>query len=1375
MSARWPPEVVAELATFCWPLTTLDEVRRLFACRHASPANACAGEFTRAVARRVEATFGELTLTMDRRAALRPGMHTCLDMQLVLHLKRWHRVFAFPPCTHQTLSDTTSRLAKMADGRMFWGILLVLWSYCTVALMLLVEQPDTVIPDLFIQPTQRLRTSELGDQDDKCINLYERGRQRLKRTHAPGGKSGHGRLSDYADAEDRDRWRSSWDRFPRTADAVAAALPDPLDTTPAPAFAIVREAFAVACFRTGIHVPWDYENDSIRPTSDADYVYLTARGKGDGRRPLTAVPRSLRHANKLLAASATLDPSLAVGQELDLRTLSAQAMCLCFVAMQATPLIFAYLNGFTVIGAELHVPTQRRLSLAIATQWAETAIAASASTFLVGEYASGARLFAAPLNVNVPSTLVVRTASERRQRCKAGMFAAWCTLAALAGTVGYDPAARAMSACSAMRGPVTHLSDAAVFGHASLGSFTFGAFSMTPMVNIPTGLTTINTPAEQAVRVGWLESRLLRERIESHAGLGDDDLLAWTHVIKPMQLQYVPEGLFEALPTFDDPRFDDIAFLPDPSPPPLERLLPRPEQLPLPEPRCPRFYYDLMPESTGRKIRRWLLKTLTDLVCMRDHGVDCERSRPPFLVISQSELFYWARGYVWDFRSSPAECGRPLIYSAPIRPTLNVEFFRRELQNYPNQRLLGFIETGVIYMADVELQATFAPHLVSLPKGFKAVAKELRRLKGKGWYDFFASMPFFPLYCNAQGSTARKLEPERDRRTTEGGAPRKDVSDVSGLQVISINEASEIFHMPQHYYLDTRPEFLAWLSSRQLPPTAQLLEQFHAGSVSKWNHPVMQNLKMLARQLLPLRRIARKLGEPLYLFGDDIKDFFNHLENAPSELPLMNIAFIGEEDDLDAAVAALATSDEAGNTLVFVNERRMGFGIHPNSGIAQELSESIDLIFRRRMDAVEDPINEADPRPSMQDWLASRRKLEAKVGGHQRRLYAALTYCDDSITGVVGVPQTIRAIKLRRSITTEAGLIMAIPEKRMLGVWGLWLGILIFSSLGLIVVPRSKLLRAASDCSKAVANSLPFDDYRSLMGLLEHIRHACGWPRRLMHGLYRPHGPEGESQQGPATLVQPNPFMLVQLGYWLQLLSSKAGNSFPRLIARAHLPKLISERLTCFGSSDAATDSTPPGMGGFMHGLYWYLALPAEMIQWLHITVLELLASGFSNIIFDEHVGPSALLALGADASTTCTTLALDSERSDMLVITHHALLGCPRFQRAAERSQIGHFRGDANLAADAVSRSEWATFHRLCKDLRIRPVQLPVPDECHSILNQVYEAARARGMPLRRNPYLSTPQLVPADYKRHLAGHSLQTNKRRRLCCTRCGARLPP
>ena len=44
-----------------------------------------------------------------------------------------------------------------------------------------------------------------------------------------------------------------------------------------------------------------------------------------------------------------------------------------------------------------------------------------------------------------------------------------------------------------------------------------------------------------------------------------------------------------------------------------------------------------------------------------------------------------------------------------------------------------------------------------------------------GWYDFFPDLPFWPMYLNAQGSTARKLEPGRNRRTTEGSGPRMPV------------------------------------------------------------------------------------------------------------------------------------------------------------------------------------------------------------------------------------------------------------------------------------------------------------------------------------------------------------------------------------------------------------------------------------------------------------------------------------------------------------------------------------------------------------------------------------------------------------------------
>jgi len=685
-----------------------------------------------------------------------------------------------------------------------------------------------------------------------------------------------------------------------------------------------------------------------------------------------------------------------------------------------------------------------------------------------------------------------------------------------------------------------------------------------------------------------------------------------------------------------------------------------------------------------------------------------------------------------------------------MQPTLNADFFRRELKDYPNQRILGMIEDGVIYQADVEMQGVFIPHLESLPKGYRAVAKELRRLHSLGWYDFFPHIPFWPPYFNAQGSTARKLEPDRDRRTTEGGGPRKATFDRKGIQVISINDASKTYHVPQHFLEDQRPEWIQWMASRGLPPTPEQLEALSWNRGTKWQRQYMPDLRGVGRDFAVLRRAGRVLNMPVYLFGDDVKDFFNHMENAPSELPLMNIVFLSE-DDLDADARQRAYSDEAGNTLVMVNERRMGFGIHPNSGIAQELSEAIDHIFRARMDAYQDPINEADQRPAMQRWLAERRRLEQRVGGHQRRLYSSVTFMDDNLIGVVGVEQAIAAIRIRREITREAGLIMAIPEKRVLGVWGVWLGIAIFASLGILVVPKSKLVRAAASVTEALSGTITFDVYRSLMGLLEHIRHATRWPKRIMHGLYRPHGPEGASRDGPGGIVKPDQFMAQQLLQWLHLLSSRAGAAFTAVLARSNMPDVYG-KLQYYASSDAATDSTPPGMGGFMHGMYWYLALTDHIVHWLHITVLEMLASGFSCIIFGRRLGPHAQLVLGADALATPYALTRDSESSEMLVETHHALLECSDFNKAASITSIGHLRGDANLASDAVSRNKKDTLAKLAKDLRIRLTPLPFPASCQAVLDRVLAYAVARGQPVKPNPYQSTPTIIPSSHQQYIA-----------------------
>ena len=65
-----------------------------------------------------------------------------------------------------------------------------------------------------------------------------------------------------------------------------------------------------------------------------------------------------------------------------------------------------------------------------------------------------------------------------------------------------------------------------------------------------------------------------------------------------------------------------------------------------------------------------------------------------------------------------------------------------------------------------------------------------------------------------------------------------------------------------------------------------------------------------------------------------------------------------------------------------------------------------------------------------------------------------LSICDDNIIGVVGVQRAVRVLKAWRTLTTRLGLIMAIPEKRSIGVWCQWIGALVFTSIGLVVVPK---------------------------------------------------------------------------------------------------------------------------------------------------------------------------------------------------------------------------------------------------------------------------------------------------------------------------------
>jgi hypothetical protein len=181
---------------------------------------------------------------------------------------------------------------------------------------------------------------------------------------------------------------------------------------------------------------------------------------------------------------------------------------------------------------------------------------------------------------------------------------------------------------------------------------------------------------------------------------------------------------------------------------------------------------------------------------------------------------------------------------------------------------------------------------------------------------------------------------------------------------------------------------------------------------------------------------------------------------------------------------------------------------------------------------------------------------------------------------------------------------MASPEKRSLGVWCVWLGVIIVASLGLVVVPKDKLLRAATAITSTLEGRAEFHVYRSLCGLLEHLRAVNLAGRNVMHGLYRPHGADGEGRQGPNELVRCDLLMTKQLVRWRRLLTQSSGACVVAALDRCEVERPIALTViicgdACFGDDD------PAGLGGYCHGLYWHFLIPLEDYDVVTTPLLE--------------------------------------------------------------------------------------------------------------------------------------------------------------------------
>ena len=111
-----------------------------------------------------------------------------------------------------------------------------------------------------------------------------------------------------------------------------------------------------------------------------------------------------------------------------------------------------------------------------------------------------------------------------------------------------------------------------------------------------------------------------------------------------------------------------------------------------------------------------------------------------------------------------------------------------------------------------------------------------------------------------------------------------------------------------------------------------------------------------------LRRAAEFLDEPIYVFGDDAKDYFNQLGVSSSELWKLGLVLLEHQGDLTDAPSS-------GSRLIFISEKRLVFGTHRASNVAQRFSYAILDLFR---DAVDEAESQVEQPARLREWLKKR-------------------------------------------------------------------------------------------------------------------------------------------------------------------------------------------------------------------------------------------------------------------------------------------------------------------------------------------------------------------------------------------------------------------
>jgi hypothetical protein len=468
-----------------------------------------------------------------------------------------------------------------------------------------------------------------------------------------------------------------------------------------------------------------------------------------------------------------------------------------------------------------------------------------------------------------------------------------------------------------------------------------------------------------------------------------------------------------------------------------------------------------------------------------------------------------------------------------------------------------------------------------------------------------------------------------------------------------------------------------------------------------------------------LQEAAAILGETIFVVTDDFASFFNQLRLAPSEIPKTGVMH----------------PPRGSGRARFGHDRVLGFGIKMASNIAQRFADFMVFILKRRLQPVVEAIAAALCSKSAEfaEWWAHRQSL----GEGQATLFSLLCYTDDPCFLCMGPDMTHEVLKGWHWLTSSAGTMMAIVEKRTLGTSAQWIGIKFYASLGICVVTQQKALRAIQQISRACSGSMTLDQYRSLIGFLEHLRDVLFLRGDKMYGLYAPFSESLE----PKDLVALSSLAVEQLNRWVDRLLSSPGCSVEHasaFITGQKLPKLCAplsfRSINTF--SDAAKEGTEnPGLGGWTCGCFWRVPLSADHLE-LDIPVLEGLACVVNLMTVHkllggtEHLSSSMQVEVHVDAKATADLFIKGSARSPMMTFLHSLSLQLTEVTDLLPFLYVRHVFGLGNPASDAASRGYTGVLRAIASLLDLRLVELPPPEQALRLLNECLQHSRSLRIP---------------------------------------------